>query len=300
MVGERNHMFELRTLRYFLAFVQEGGVANAAKALFITQPTLSRQLSDLERSVGCPLYEKRAGRIELTQKGRMLYEYAKTIVELSDRAEEDLEGSEKAVSGVVRVGAGESTAMSVVARAIRLIQRDYPDLVIHLSSGFTMDHMENLEKGVLDFVLECETVSRPGYGSFEFPVQDRWVAFMPADDPLTEKPFVEPADFDGANVVMSRQSLKSGKMFEWFGDLLERVHVVATHNLTLNSTFITREGMGYLFTYAGLYEIPGLVSRPLRPELSSKTGLIWLKKRSMSDQARVFLESVQEAAGERA
>ncbi|WP_350453988.1 LysR family transcriptional regulator [Slackia heliotrinireducens] len=290
MVERLGHMFELRTLRYFLAFVQEGGISNASKALHITQPTLSRQLADLERNVGRPLYEKTGGYIHLTHEGRVLYDRAKAIVELSDQAEEELAGTTKNVSGTVRIGAGESIGMKVVARAIRRIQADYPDLTVHLSSGFTMDHLENLERGVLDFVLECETVGRPGYGALEFPVQDRWVALMPEDDPLAAHEYVEPQDFEGANVTMSRQALKVGKMKEWFGDSLDKVHVVATHNLTVNSTFICRERMGYVFTYEGLYTVPGLVSRPFMPELYSKTGLIWVNKRTLSLQAQTFLD----------
>ncbi len=295
MTGDRNHPFELRTLRYFTTLVREGGISNAAKALHITQPTLSRQISELEANVGSPLYEKRGGRLELTDKGRLLYERAKTILELADQTEEDLEGTSRSISGTVRIGAGESTAMALVAQATRTMCAEYPNVSIHLSSGFTMDHLDNLNKGVLDFVLECETVDRPGFEALELPLQDRWVVLIPEHDPLAAKDHVEPGDFAGTDVLLSRQALKAGIIRDWLGPQLETVNVVATHNLTVNSSFLCRADLGYLFTYDGLYEVPGLVSRPLAPELRSRTGLIWVKRRPLSGPARIFLEHMRRA-----
>lgn len=289
-----HHMFELRTLRYFLTFVQEGGVSNASKALHITQPTLSRQLAELEKNIGGSLYVKNSRRIQLTEQGSILYEYAKTIVELCDHAEEQLSAPNGEISGTIRIGAGETTAMKIIAQAASAIQADHPKLSIHITSGASMDLMENLNKGLLDFMLECETKSRPGYESLKLPVADRWVALIPEDDPLASKQAVYPYDFEGRNVALSRQALKAGKMKEWFGDSLDALHVVATHNLTLNSTFFARARMASVFTYEGLYNIPGLASKPLAPELTSESALIWTKKRNLSDQARIFLEYMHE------
>ena len=285
--------FELRTLRYFLTFVNEGGVSNASKALHITQPTLSRQLADLERNVGKQLWSKESRRITLTAEGDRLYEYARTICELSEQAAEELANTDMGVSGVVHIGAGESVGMKVIARALRQLQYDHPGISVHLSSGFTMDHMEKLNKGLLDFILECETIGRPGYGSLEFPIMDRWVALMREDDPLASRDAVRPEDFRGASVTLSRQSMKTGKMAEWFGDVLETMHVIATHNLTLNSSFLVREGLGYVFTYDDMFTAPGLVARPFTPELTSNCGLVWVKKRSASKAAQIFLDYVR-------
>ena len=74
---------ELRTLEYFLAVAREGNISNAAKALHITQPTLSRQLSSLEKEFGRELYTRGPKGIELTDQGSILSRYAESIVELA-------------------------------------------------------------------------------------------------------------------------------------------------------------------------------------------------------------------------
>lgn len=81
---------ELRTLRYFLTVIQEGSITNASKRLHITQPTLSRQLSDLERELGRPLLNRVHTGITPTEYGVMLARYAESIIALTDKAEADI------------------------------------------------------------------------------------------------------------------------------------------------------------------------------------------------------------------
>ncbi len=291
-------MFELRTLRYFVTFVDQGSISNAAAALHLTEPTYSRQLNELERRVGKSLYQRVNKRIILTKEGEALYNYGKSIIDLADKAEEELVKGTARVSGPVRIGVGGTLGMEVIARAIKLMSQDHPDILTEFYSGASLDQIEDLSKGILDFVLETELVSRPGYERLEFPIRDNWVVYMRKDDPLARKKTVSPKDFEGKNVMMPRQALKTGVLNRWFGDSLEKARFIATQNLTLNSMFIVREGLGYSFTYDGLFEIPGLTHRRLRPALQDVNGLIWSKKYPLSQQAQVFLDSVKAAIRE--
>ena len=291
-------MFELRTLRYFIAFVDQGGISKASQAMHITEPTFSRQIGELERRVGKPLYKRINKRIILTKEGEALYDYAKEIIQLADRAEEELTTGTSKISGSVLIGAGGTVGMKIIAEAIDHMQQTNPEILTEFYSGASLDQMEQLSKGLLDFVLETELVSRPGYERLEFPIRDTWVAYMREDDPLAKKKSVKPKDFEGRNVILPRQAMKTGVLNGWFGESLEKTYTVATQNLTLNSMFIVKQGLGYSFTYDGLFEIPGLVHRPLKPVLEDKNGLIWSKKHPLSTQAQVFLDCVRKAIEE--
>ena len=163
---------ELRTLRYFLALAQEGTISNAAKALHVTQPTLSRQLADLERGFGKRLFERGAKRVVLTEDGQRLREYAESIVELADKAEAELSQPERAVAGDVYIGCGESDVMRLVLRAMKRVRERWPGIKFHLFSGTSADLEDRFAGGLFDFMVEFELTGRPDCNALALPTQD--------------------------------------------------------------------------------------------------------------------------------
>lgn len=288
---------ELRTLRYFLALAQEGTVSNAAKALHVTQPTLSRQLSDLEKSFGKQLFERGSKRIALTDDGVRLREYAEAIVALADKAEAELSQPERAVSGDVYLGCGESDAMRIILRAAKRLRKEYPGVHLHLFSGTSADLSERFDGGLLDFMVEFETVGRPDCLSLPLPAIDTWGVLMRKDSSLAELDVVSANDLAGMPVICGRQVLKAGKMREWAGEALDAWDVVATYNLILNGALMVEEGIGVAVCYDRLVRLSeegALCFRPLDPPLMSEMGVIWKKHRRLSKAAAAFLETLRE------
>nr|WP_270299550.1 LysR family transcriptional regulator [Eggerthella sinensis] len=208
---------ELRTLRYFLALAQEGTISNAAKALHVTQPTLSRQLADLEKGFGKRLFERGSKRIVLTDDGMRLREYAESIVELADKAEAELAQSTQSVGGDVYVGCGESDAMRLVLRAAHEVRQRYPGVHFHLFSGTSADLADRFDGGLFDFMVEFELVGRPDCRALTLPAVDTWGVLMRTDHPLASREAVRVEDLAGLPLICSRQGVKSGKMREWAG-----------------------------------------------------------------------------------
>ncbi|HIW77354.1 MULTISPECIES: LysR family transcriptional regulator [Gordonibacter] len=292
---------ELRTLRYFLALAQEGTVSNAAKALHVTQPTLSRQLADLERSFGKQLFERGSKRIALTDEGVRLREYAKAIVELADKAEAELSQPERAVSGDVHIGCGETDALRIVLRAAKRLRATYPDVRFHLASGTTVDLVDRFHDGRFDFLLECEFVQRPDCESLRLPALDRWGVLMRKDDPLAANDVVRVDDLADRALITSRQATKTGKLREWAGDVADAWNVVATYNLPFSGALMVEEGVGVAVCYDRLVRLSDegtMCFRPLDPPLVSEMGLIWKKHRRLSRPATAFLEALQEECNE--
>ena len=110
---------KLHVLRYFLAVCNEGSMLKAAKALHLTQPTLSRQIAALENELGCTLMERGGRRVELTEQGIYLKRKASEILELVEQTESDLRSQSGPLEGQLRIAAGESWAIGSLARVMR-------------------------------------------------------------------------------------------------------------------------------------------------------------------------------------
>ena len=172
---------ELRVLRYFLAVAQEESISGAADYLHLTQPTLSRQLMDLEEELGKKLFIRGSRKVRLTEDGLLLRKRASEIVELVEKTESEFWGSKEAVAGDVYIGGGESDAMRLIARAARTLQRLHPNVHYHLFSGNAGDVCEKLDKGCLDFGILLEPVNLKRYDYVRLPCTDLWGVLMRKD-----------------------------------------------------------------------------------------------------------------------
>lgn len=208
---------ELRTLRYFLALASEGTVSRAAASLHVTQPTLSRQLADLEREFGKQLFVRGPKRIQLTEDGVVLRDYAQTIVELADKAADELLLPTHAVAGSVRIGCGEARASQAIWSAMAAMRADYPQVKFHVHSGNSTDLLPHFESGLLDFLEECELAGHGDCHVVPLPDTDRWGVVVRADDPLAALDRVRPEDLAGRAVIGSRQGMRVAGIPEWQG-----------------------------------------------------------------------------------
>lgn len=171
---------ELRTLRYFLAVAREENMTEAANVLHVTQPTLSRQIADLERELGVELFERTNRSCVLTSDGMRLRQRAEEIVSLVEQTELELAERELGIAGVIRIGAGESKSMRRVLDAFTELRRDYPGVTIELYTGNADAVEERLERGLLDFALLLEPVNVEKYEWIRMPEADRVGAVVAA------------------------------------------------------------------------------------------------------------------------
>ena len=201
---------ELRVLRYFLAVCQEGTMSKAADVLHVTQPTLSRQIADLERELGCELLERHSRSVTPTERGLYLRRRAEELVGLADQTVADLARNEDIVEGDVWIGAGESEAMRVIADRIRAFRELYPRVHFHIHSGDAADVVERLEHGTVDFAVLMSYPEIDRYDHVRLAPTDAWGVLMPEGDPLAQKETVSPADLAGLPLIASEQAHAAG------------------------------------------------------------------------------------------
>ena len=228
---------ELRVLRYFLAVAREESISDAAEFLHITQPTLSRQLMDLEEELGKQLLirGKRNRKIMLTEDGMRLRKRAEEIVALADKTEAKFLAADDAVSGDVYIGCGESDAMRIIAKTAVKLRRDYPEIHFHLYSGNAEDVSERMEKGLLDFGIFITSANIDKYDYLKLPAYDTWGLIMRKSDKLAAKDFITPQDLEGLPLIMSRQALVQEDIGRWSKKQIQNLNVVATYNLVYNA-----------------------------------------------------------------
>lgn len=287
---------ELRVLRYFLAVAREETISGAAEALHVTQPTLSRQLMELEEQLGKKLFIRGNRRITLTDEGAFLRKRAQEIIDLADRTEADFKTSDEIVGGEVYIGGGETDAMRLIARAVSRMQRDYPHIHVHLFSGNAEDVTERLDKGLLDFGVLIEPGDITKYDYLRLPATDTWGLLMRKDSPLAALPDIKAENLFGLPLLCSRQSLMRNELSGWFGGSADRLDIVMTYNLIYNAAIMVEEGIGCALCLDKLVNTTGdsaLCFRPLSPCLEAQLYVVWKKHPAFSKAAEVLLGQLQ-------
>ena len=291
---------ELRVLRYFLAVAREETITSAANRLHVTQPTLSRQIKDLEDELGQQLLIRGCHRVELTAEGMLLRKRAEEIVAMADRTEEEFRAMKGELTGDVYIGGGETDAMSLIAAVCRELQLEHPGIRYHIHSGNAQDVTERLDKGLLDFGLLIQPTDIARYDRLSIPAHDRWGVIMRRDCPLAAKVAISPADLAALPLIFSRQVLdereEGNGLAEWFGPYWGRLNIVATFNLCYNAAVMARQGVGYVLSLDKLVDTSQespLCFRPLSPPLESGLDLVWKKYQVFSAAAALFLERLR-------
>lgn len=290
---------EIRVLRYFLAVAREGSITAAANYLHLTQPTLSRQLKDLEEELGQTLLIRKSHRVTLTPEGMLLRKRAEEIIAMVDKTQSEFVSLGNTVSGDVYIGGGETRVMGEIAAVIRDIQEAFPAIHFHLYSGNAQDVTERLDKGLLDFGVLIQPADLSRYQSLQLKGKDQWGVLMPKDSPLAAKKAIQKEDLLDLPLICSRQAICrhiNGNAFShWFGEDFERLNIVSTFNLIYNAALLVEAGAGYAISLDGLTDTSrdsALCFRPLSPKLESRLAIVWKKDQVFSPAAQLFLDRI--------
>lgn len=288
-------ILEIRVLRYFLAVAQEGSVTRAARALHLTQPTLSRQIRELEEELGQTLFSRGGRELSLTREGLLLRQRAEEIVGLAEITEKEFRSlGEKTVSGDLSLGCGESKALSFVTDALKVLQDEHPLIIPHFFSGNGEIVMDRLDKGLLDFAVLMGAENTERYSSLPLPNHDTWGLLMDKDDPMAQKKAITAEDLLDIPLIFSSQSLSRDELSGWLGFPMSRLHIAATYTLLFNGSLMVRSGLGYALCFDHI--APSGKDSPFafRP-LTSPLSLVWKKHQILSAPAEAFLAKIREA-----
>ncbi len=288
---------ELRVLHYFLTVAREENITRAADALHITQPTLSRQLMQLEEEVGAQLFNRHSRKITLTHEGMLLRRRAEEILSLVQKTEREISDANSLIDGEIAIGAGELHAVQLLPPLIKSFRETYPNVTFDIHTGNADQIKERIENGLTDIGVLLEPVNIEKYDFIRLKNSERWVVLMPPDDPLTAKSAVSPADLAGKPLLTtSRQSVRN-EVINWFGDYYKSIKIIGGGNLPANKALMVKEGLGYALIIGSsitLWDKKHIAWRPLNPDMTTSSVIAWKKHQPFSPAAEKFIAHLKE------
>lgn len=282
---------EFRVLQYFLAVTREGNISAAAQSLNLSQPSLSRQLKDLEDELGARLFIRGNRRIELTEEGLILRKRAGEIMQLVELTESEISEVKNNISGTLSIGAGESLSMHRITEVFRRLKENYPDIRLNVVSGDTEDLQDRLDRGLLDFALIFTDFDRNAYHHLTLEEKEIFGVIMRRDDALAEKKFITVKDLYDKPLIVSR----ANGLDIFSGSQARKLQVAATYNLLYNASLMVEDGIGVAISFDGLVdtsENSSLCFRPLYPEISVNPSLIWKRHQKLSIISQLFIKQL--------
>ena len=295
-VGGANNIMEFRVLKYFLMVAREENITKAAALLHLTQPTLSRQLMQLEAELGVKLFHRSKHSIILTEDGMLLKRRAQEIISLSDKTVQELSHKEDVLSGEIAIGCGETKNMLFLSEQIRKFRQKYPLVQFSIHSAIADDIKERIEKRILDIGLLMEPVDIGKYEFIRMPQKEKWGILVRKDSELAAKESINPKDLTNVPLIMVKRELVKNELASWFGDYYEGLQIAATYNLILNAASMVERGVGVALCFdlgASFYE--DLCFIPLAPTLETGSVLVWKKNQTLGAATSQFMRYLRNA-----
>ena len=287
---------EIRVLRYFLEIAREENMTRAAERLHISQPSLSRQMKELETELGKKLFVRSSYSIHLTDEGMLLRKRAEDLLEMADKITNEFKSMDDIAGGDVYIGCAESYLIKYLAFAVKRLNQRYPGIHYHTVSGDTEIVAERLDRGLSDMAFIVEPPDLSKYNYLEVPENDTWGAIMRKDCPLAEKKAIQLEDLLPYPVFCSEQSAKVD-LPRWCGEKIDQLNIMATFNLTNNGAVFVREGLGIALTFDRIIELTPdseLCFRPILPALNTKMYVIWKKYQVFTPAAQLLLDELKQ------
>lgn len=287
---------ELRVLRYFLTVVREGSITKAADVLHITQPTLSRQLAQMEVDMGVKLFDRGTRKIVLTNEGLLLERRAEEILALVDKTEKELIEQDENIEGTVSIGCGDLRAVQLLTEFMGRFHEMFPDVSFELYTA-NADHIsEQMERGLIDIGILLEPINMEKFDFIRLKQKEQWVVVMPPDSPLAKQESVTASDLVHVPLILPCRLSVRSELASWFGDVFDKLNVPYASNLPANSSLMVYNKLAYAIIVSGslsLWDSEKIVCRPLYPELTASSVVAWKRKQPFGLAASKFIEYIK-------
>lgn len=281
---------EIRVLRYFLAVAQEENITRAAETLHIAQPSLSKQLIELEDELGKQLLIRGKRRIALTEEGILLRKRAEEILGLVSKTAQEITADEKELVGEISIGGNIQPSVLKAAAALR---EQHPGVSFQFYSSDATDVTERLEYGTLDFTTLLAPIDVSRYDSVLLPEHSYWGLLVRADSPLAERNYVHRDEILRLPLIMHRRAGLQKSIAEWAHTRPDRLNIAASYNVIYGSPIaLVQSSLGSLLVTRDLLDPElnsGVRFLPLDPPLETHYALVWKKNTVLTKVAEKFL-----------
>lgn len=286
---------DIRILQYFLALTREESILGAASALHISQPSLSRQLRELEEELGKTLFLRSNRHITLTEDGMLLKKRAEEIVSLMQKTTSEIMQSDAHIAGDIYIGSGETNNIHYVLEAAKSLQTKHPYITFHIISGDRKSVIDDLDNGLIDFGILFGSVDPSKYETLEIPEAETIGVLMRKDDPLASKERISTDDLKNQPLILSRQMYEVDQLSSFLNMSDEELKIAGTYNLLYNGSIMVQNNMGYAICFDKIINTSKdspFTFRPLNIAFAQHPVLVWKKYQIFSKAARTFKDEV--------
>lgn len=285
---------ELRVLKYFLTVAREENITKAAEVLHITQPTLSRQLTELEEELGTQLLIRGKRKLILTDAGILLRRRAEEISEMTERLEREIKDSDN-LSGKVSIGCGGVGSVDIVIKAIEFFKIEFPSVSFEIYTNSADFVKERINKGLLDFGILLEPVDIERFDYVRLPHKETVGLITSPLNPLSNKVHIMPCDLEDIPLIVPSRSAIKNELASWFGDKYHNLNIIGDSNLIDITALLVKDNAASILAIDGaaqLYDKEYIKFVPLYPEMKLGSVFVWKKHQPTGVAAARFLEKI--------
>ena len=285
---------EIQVLKNFLLVAKEGNITRAAEILHLSQPTLSRQIQNLESEFGCQLFTRDSRKLSLTNQGMLLQQRAAGIIDLYERTQSEMNPIPEVISGDIRIGICEASSVRSVLNYGKKFHDAYPLTRLRVTNGYYNTVAEMIGSGLVDFGLLFGRVDDNMFDSVEINQKERFCLLMPEGHPLSEKELLDASDINGYSLIIYQDAAR--ELPVTFGNYFQDLSISATFTTMLTAIQLVKAGLGLaviLNNMIGTRIMDGpdvFVTRPLSIPVRVPTYLAWRKSGDIPRQASLFLQ----------
>ncbi|WP_235623363.1 LysR family transcriptional regulator [Enterocloster bolteae] len=281
---------DIRVLEYYLIVAREESITKAAAILHVTQPTLSRQLMQLEEELQVKLFNRTSHSVVLTEDGLLFKRRAQEIVALSEKTKRDFIRGNRELSGEIGIGCGEFRSIQIIAQIMKEFKKEHPFVTFQIYSGNSSNIKERIESGILDIGVILDYVDIRKYEYVRIPLSEEWGVLVREDSPLAAMEYVTPEDIRELPLIISERSMRDNELADWIGKKYEDLNIVSTYNLMYNAAIMVANGMGVAGCIKLDCRYEGTRFVPARPSVKNNSVFAWKKALSQSQAVSSFIE----------
>lgn len=290
---------ELRQIQYFSEVVKHGSFSKAAESLFISQPTISNVVKELEKELGTKLLIRTTRKFELTDAGRLLFQLSQKLSTTLIHFEEELDDIKNGLKGEIKMGVFTSVGTEILTRITAEFYDAYPKIYI----TFIEDSAENLKNALLERDLDLCLMNLPASEEFEsFPfLKGDLRLLVHQDNALVSREMVKWADLKDEKFIMLREGFTINDMIMWETNRLgftpeiisetsqwKFIFELVSYNLgiaILPQSFLTKIRL----KEKGIHVLP-----LVEPEVPWEIGIAWPKNSYVSLATQKWIDFLQE------